>query len=744
MKHNITKSLLALVITLLALPMQSQDYLKIYFKDGHTERHFMHLVESISATKYDLEGNLHSDYQMQQIVMKDATYSYYLADIDSMSFKKVDEEQLKKEVDKTLSSVQTILDQNPSEESFISHIDEIKSLEGVEDVIQEGSAAMIQIKDWYPLYITFNPILESEGSIEEWDNVLKGVSKTRQATGNFNSYPLKVALAFQMADDNEFSEQYSQIEYLKDKFSKMGFDADFITGESLDLDFFSRRLFNYDFVFVSTHGLYIRGKHGLFTGVKLPDWYLAGATTQLLFMDLDQFSIGATKIQKKNGGQSGGWTCYMMISEDYIEQSGKGFTDPGPHAVFIGACETLKGDFSLANIFIDKGADVYYGYNAVTHCANQAAYSYFSNILNGMSLEAAYNNLPTFLRKEETDERAELFDLFNSNPNYDNPKGFFAYKTQTIDKTDQEASDEYKKDKSLNLQGKTTVCDYDNAKIKYGFRLGTSPDVDELSDNYNIDADRNYLSDNEEVTFSAVVDLEPGQTYYYRAYTYDGIHYNWGNEESFKIEEKEIINPDAYLTCPDNHHPHMIDLGLPSGTLWACCNVGASNPEEAGGTYEWGETEESSGYPYPKNKWKEYVGNENGMYWWTKYSSEDNKTVLDPEDDAAHVKWGGSWRMPTHEESKELIVNCIYENPIDMNGWILKGINGNSIFFPSCDTSIEYQVPFFWTSTLCTSSAYTDTAYAFWFDSTGAYYEWPFEFQCSRQQPFFIRPVSKK
>ena len=162
MKHIITKSLLALVITLLALPMQSQDYLKIYFKDGHTERHFMHLVESISATKYDLEGNLHSDYQMQQIVMKDATYSYYLADIDSMSFKKVDEEQLKKEVDKTLSSVQTILDQNPSEESFISHIDEIKSLEGVEDVIQEGSAAMIQIKDWYPLYITFNPILESE------------------------------------------------------------------------------------------------------------------------------------------------------------------------------------------------------------------------------------------------------------------------------------------------------------------------------------------------------------------------------------------------------------------------------------------------------------------------------------------------------------------------------------------------------------------------------------------------------
>lgn len=706
MKHNITKSLLALVISLLALPMQSQDYLKIYFKDGHTERHFMHLVESISATKYDLEGNLHSDYQMQQIVMKDATYSYYLADIDSMSFKKVDEEQLKKEVDKTLSSVQTILDQNPSEESFISHIDEIKSLEGVEDVIQEGSAAMIQIKDWYPLYITFNPILESEGSIEEWDNVLKGVSKTRQATGNFNSYPLKVALAFQMADDNEFSEQYSQIEYLKDKFSKMGFDADFITGESLDLDFFSRRLFNYDFVFVSTHGLYIRGKHGLFTGVKLPDWYLAGAATQLVFMDLDQFSIGATKIQKKNGGQSGGWTCYMMISEDYIEQSGKGFTDPGPHAVFIGACETLKGDFSLANIFIDKGADVYYGYNAVTHCANQAAYSYFSNILNGMSLEAAYNNLPTFLRKEETDERAELFDLFNSNPNYDNPKGFFAYKTQTIDKTDQEASDEYKKDKSLNLQGKTTVCDYDNAKIKYGFRLGTSPDVDELSDNYNIDADGNYLSDNEEVTFSAVVDLEPGQTYYYRAYTYDGIHYNWGNEESFKVEKKET-NPDAYLTCPDNHHPHAIDLGLPSRVKWSCCNVDASSPEDFGGYYAWGEIEEGD----PHTAGATNGGYAYGSFYLDKNMNDCYREIIDigasisgTEYDVASVKWGDGWRMPNKHLIEELIENTTTK-------WTTKDgvegieatskLNGAKLFLPHSGVmGNDFRLTAYWGSVL--------------------------------------------
>jgi hypothetical protein len=64
-----------MALAISALPVSANDYLKIYFKDGHTERHYMKLVESISASKYDLEGNPHEDYQVQQIVMKDTTYS---------------------------------------------------------------------------------------------------------------------------------------------------------------------------------------------------------------------------------------------------------------------------------------------------------------------------------------------------------------------------------------------------------------------------------------------------------------------------------------------------------------------------------------------------------------------------------------------------------------------------------------------------------------------------------------------
>ena len=117
----------------------------------------------------------------------------------------------------------------------------------------------------------------------------------------------------------------------------------------------------------------------------------------------------------------------------------------------------------------------------------------------------------------------------------------------------------------------------------------------------------------------------------------------------------------------------MIDLGLPSGLLWADRNIGASSPEETGLYFQWGDTQ---GYT------AEQVGDGEGLkafsladYKWnvdgspsnlSKYNASDGKKVLDPEDDAAHVNMGGNWRMPTFEECKELCLNTdIYLVPND-------------------------------------------------------------------------------
>ena len=131
-----------------------------------------------------------------------------------------------------------------------------------------------------------------------------------------------------------------------------------------------------------------------------------------------------------------------------------------------------------------------------------------------------------------------------------------------------------------------------------------------------------------------------------------------------------------------------VDLGLPSGIKWASYNVGASAPEEFGGFYAWGETEIKSEYTWETYKW--YNISYDLIIMITKYCTNygtvvDNKTVLEPEDDVAHVKWGGDWRMPTEAEQQELIDECtwVWTTLNGVKGSKETGPNGNSIFLPA-------------------------------------------------------------
>ena len=147
--------------------------------------------------------------------------------------------------------------------------------------------------------------------------------------------------------------------------------------------------------------------------------------------------------------------------------------------------------------------------------------------------------------------------------------------------------------------------------------------------------------------------------------------------------------PQVYTQCPDDHHPHLIDLGLPSGTLWACCNVGADKPEDYGDYFAWGEVTPKSEYNWGTYKW---CNGSNSTL--TKYCTHsdygndgfvDNKTVLEAEDDAAHANWGGGWRMPTKAEFEELLANTTYEwtTQNGVNGRKFTSTNKGSIFLPA-------------------------------------------------------------
>ena len=119
-----------------------------------------------------------------------------------------------------------------------------------------------------------------------------------------------------------------------------------------------------------------------------------------------------------------------------------------------------------------------------------------------------------------------------------------------------------------------------------------------------------------------------------------------------------------------------IDLGLPSGTLWADRNIGATEPEEYGNFYAWGETEPKSEYTWDNYKWGKDC---------TKYNNKDRKKVLDPEDDVVYLNTKGKAHIPTIEQIRELINNTTSENQTinGVKGRLYKSkVNGNTICIP--------------------------------------------------------------
>ena len=189
---------------------------------------------------------------------------------------------------------------------------------------------------------------------------------------------------------------------------------------------------------------------------------------------------------------------------------------------------------------------------------------------------------------------------------------------------------------------------------------------------------------------------------------------------------------DGYTTCPDGNHPHMIDLGLPSGTKWACCNVGASAPEEYGNYYAWGEIQ-------PKNVYNRdtYQYYQNGNY------VNIGSDIAGTQYDAATANWGAPWRMPSLTQINELLNNCTstWTTQNGVNGRKFTGPNGGTIFLPAAgsrwfsDLSSAGSYGYYWSSALYESNPYC--AYLLVFYSDNAHWNYKYD----RFNGHSVRPV---
>ncbi len=224
-------------------------------------------------------------------------------------------------------------------------------------------------------------------------------------------------------------------------------------------------------------------------------------------------------------------------------------------------------------------------------------------------------------------------------------------------------------------------------------------------------------------------ELDPGTTYYYRAYVKLGDEVFYGNVRSimtFGEKPSTLINGHKF-----------VDLGLPSGLLWAETNIGASSASDVGDYFAWGETSPKSYYSWNTYKWGSNP---------SKYNSSDGKTTLDAADDAATVNWGAPCRMPDSSDFQELYNQCVWSWKSSYNGtsgYLVTGLNGRTIFLPVSgyrknDDLYNGSKGCYWSRTA--NSSYADDARILYFynDNIGTT---NYNYRC---RGFIVRPVAEK
>lgn len=249
-----------------------------------------------------------------------------------------------------------------------------------------------------------------------------------------------------------------------------------------------------------------------------------------------------------------------------------------------------------------------------------------------------------------------------------------------------------------------------NVTINQGYTL------DELgvcwSTNHVPTANDNHLSSTnwKESFVCSLTELQPLTNYYVCAYALYGMDYYYGDIICFTT--------DLFGGVSGTYNGYdYVDLGLPSGTLWATCNVGANIHSDLGDYFAWGETEPKTIYNWNTYKYCHGSGDQ-----LTKYCNKpdfgyqgyrDNRYYLEPEDDAATIQWGNGWRTPTKEEWEELYRNTtsFWTTQNSNNGIRFMASNGNWLFLPAAgyhdDTGLNHHNSYigYWSNKLYNESS---------------------------------------
>lgn len=889
MKNTIIKSILALFMAFIALPMMGQDYMIVFFKDGNCRKFYLKDVTEILTSNVDANGITHSGNNYQHVRTDQIDFVYNLVDVDSVVFSKYNEEQAETSFVDAIPQVISSISECTTIADAEQQIGAIKAISGVEDAWSDGHKLYVKIDEGEVFSFHFSHFSYQKMGNMAISQIISMLSPMKSIIKT-DGTPLKVAIVNQQDKDED--RDYSNLfNALTEQFALCGIKVDYLPTPTVDFFFNNSddpdnlHFYDYDIILLSTHGgygdiLYYKEREYWF------DEVYSGAKGHEITTSEDILSLPSKSEEAKDYPKNwwkkkyqefrkwrnclvfnyatdqhinftlnheirdGEW-CWMLhptLTEFFFKDIAEG-KFKNPNAIFYNAaCESLKGDngnpsYTFADIlFQERDLGVYLGYTEENFSGQTGGYYLLSNMASGLSIEKSFDNLPDWCKiesvencinhpddftedalksiKEDGTQNAELKLLSKDEHK---KTDFFLFPTITIEVDEKQINEQFANSNFVTIEGVTTFA---YAIPETGFKIGQDPHM--LTKDITT-KDLFVHSGNGNCLFKANLsdsDLTPGNTYYYCAYTYDGLNYNYGDSCSFTLYNPPILsentitlmvgntgnirissgsgeyeaissNPEvatatvsklhesyaillintmksgiATITVKDIKSGHSakidvtvcdhlsfaidgtvdlkvgesttvditsgsgtysieeikpagvvtasvsenhisiealkagtatitvkddksgekvpievkvqvkdipaeaIDLGLPSGILWASYNVGATTPEEYGSYFAWGEIEDKD------------------VYYWTTYSHCDGVSnschdigadISGTRFDVAHMRWEGDWRMPTAEEFKELVYKCDYQVTTQngVYGFKFTGPNGNSIFFPA-------------------------------------------------------------
>ena len=525
MKNKSTTIIISLLMLFIGSSVShADDYLTITFNDEQPKQYYYLCdIDSMVLSKVRIDGTLDTDWCVQEIWISNKIYRYPLANIAAIDIKKVDKEEMTHNVVDVANYVGPLFLQHDSTSELAPLLPQISLHDKVEETWIDGPTLYVRVKDGGVISYHYpeTPFFDISEEDQEMESIRKTISSNKEKVHQEEGMKKNAVVAFQPCQDKNYSEANNYLGELVTVLRDCKFNVVPVTNPNAF--FYNSVLPNADIVFLLTHGGYKNGCHYLLTGDEIAVSITGEGLSEKEISDCYREKYKPNKVQhidycgvveKREIINEEGKTevkkvlvYYVDLSEHAINKLFPSFNNNGKVVMFNTACESLKGNNSLGNIFIDKGAACYLGYDDSNQVGTEAGLYFWFNMLMGMTAKDAYSEIPDYLKntinKNGGPCHLKLLPAMGG-------KKYITYPSKPEKEVEEEDSD-------FRLYLKSDMVMYYPAEAEYGFLVSRSEDMSDAEaylsswDDYHVNLTRTpihyFSSKNSQITNQELVTM---------------------------------------------------------------------------------------------------------------------------------------------------------------------------------------------------------------------------------------------